>query len=176
MISIDSQQAYAFEYILCSRTSYYRKPERYVGGGGQAGNTVARLSNGRPATPRLCYRFRCAAAARAHLFDTLAAIQVGKQGRIKPLRRERVVVCNCKVSGRAMLCPGWLQHTNGPARPVRYHVLTVYKREVAASSVAFRLVKTSSNRLPKRVATHLRLRWRYECQWVAVATYSQVAQ
>ncbi|GBP13371.1 hypothetical protein EVAR_4138_1 [Eumeta japonica] len=32
----------------------------------------------------------------------------------------------------------WLHHKNGPSKLVRYHILTVYTREVTASAVALR--------------------------------------
>ncbi|GBP51724.1 hypothetical protein EVAR_96275_1 [Eumeta japonica] len=43
-----------------------------------------------------------------------------------------------------MLWSTWLQHENGPARPVRYHTLAEHTRGVTNSSVAFHTVNESS--------------------------------
>ncbi|GBP80969.1 hypothetical protein EVAR_54132_1 [Eumeta japonica] len=43
-----------------------------------------------------------------------------------------------------MLLPTWLHHVNGPVRPVPYHALTKYKREVTVSVVGFCSVSKSS--------------------------------
>ncbi|GBP22445.1 hypothetical protein EVAR_78621_1 [Eumeta japonica] len=48
---------------------------------------------------------------------------------------------------RATLWPTWLQHKNGPIQPVKCHILTEYRHEVAAFAVAFCIVSESSSGL-----------------------------
>ncbi|GBP76231.1 40S ribosomal protein S3 [Eumeta japonica] len=50
------------------------------------------------------------------------------------------LVCDKFYCGRAILWPTWLQHKNGPAQPLKYHILTEYGREVASSLLFSRFV------------------------------------
>ncbi|GBP17962.1 hypothetical protein EVAR_16904_1 [Eumeta japonica] len=108
-------------------------------------------------------------------------------------------------SRRTILCLTWLKHYSGPAgRPVRYLTLTEYRREVAASAVAFHPVRVSSGSplplssgmlllpkrtgssiltqsnnifLLKRLAMHQRLTYlRLLASWAAAITYYPVAR
>ncbi|GBP08004.1 hypothetical protein EVAR_78127_1 [Eumeta japonica] len=54
----------------------------------------------------------------------------------------------CKFTcGRDTLCSNLPQHENGPARAMRCHTLSEYRREVTASAIAFRASESSGGSL-----------------------------